>query len=178
MHFELEYDVGPAEFVAQHWAVNPDGLERFRNQQIRGSAWSVIVIGAALLASVEAKSSPLIFGFLCMLVYQLIQTFLYRRTYDKAVTSAFASRPPRRVTLLVDDRGILEKVEGIESFVPWVAVRSSVAAGQTLLIELKAGLWAIVPKSAFAQLGGTTYDQFLLALQSKAVPHRTIRDVS
>jgi len=170
MPFLLEYTVEPAHYAAQQKAVDPTGRKRLRNQTLVGRMQWFVVSCAGLVASMRAQLELLAIGFLCIAATQVILALFHRRQYERVFEGAIASMPPKQTRLFVDEKGLHETVEGIESFAPWQSVRSFVVIDQTLLLKLSAGLWSIIPQSAFSSESSSTLSEFLAFLASKGVP--------
>jgi hypothetical protein len=170
MNFQLEYSIGPTDYVAQQRTADPAGFTRFRNQYWRGVVLSLAVNGAGLWASMEANIAALVFGFLCMLIAGVVQIFRHQHYYDKALSAALAvHRPSKQVNLRVDDRGVFEAIEGVEHFAPWEAVKSYAMTDRVILLELGGGFWSIIPRSAFGKLSDAASEEFLEGLRSKSI---------
>ncbi len=170
MPFALEYTLGSAEYLAQQLLVNPRVLRNYKNVHLRTSIFWLAVSVLGLVAAVDTKSASLTLVFLCIVIFQAMYTVAYYRQYSKTLASAIADLPTKQVCLLVDERGLHETVEDIESFAPWNAVKSYAILEENLFLELNAGLWSIIPLPALASLSGTAQTEFLELLHAKAIP--------
>lgn len=170
MPFLLEYTINPPDYAAQQAAIDPNGRRRFRNDVFTTRASWFVVSCAGLVAAMRAQLDLLGIAFLCIAAVQIVLALFYRRQYENVLAFATAGMPQKRVRLLVDESGLHETVEGIESFAPWEVVKSFVVVDQTLLLNLTAGLWSIIPQSAFSSEGSSTLEEFLALLASKGIP--------
>ncbi len=81
-----------------------------------------------------------------MLAVIVFKLATLNRTLRKTVGAWTKTLPYKSVHLVVREDGIVETVEGIVSFVPWASVVNYAVFKNNLLIQLKANLWALIPK--------------------------------
>lgn len=168
----LEYTLGPADFAAQQRAAQPGAVTRYRNQNFVVRTHWLIAGAAGLFASVRARIDAFAVGFLCLCAFHVLQMVMYKRQYRARVAASVAHLPPRRVRLVVDDAGFHEETEGIRSSAPWSAVRSVAVVDRTVVVQLNAGLWSVIPQAAFNGGEGAALAAFLAELGARGVPRR------
>ncbi|NJL70632.1 MAG: YcxB family protein [Candidatus Competibacteraceae bacterium] len=71
-----------------------------------------------------------------------------RSKYEDQLKNALSHIEEREIELVVGERGFTEKVAGIESFCPWSSVLGYYDYENTIFVELKNTLWAIIPKDS------------------------------
>lgn len=69
------------------------------------------------------------------------------RHFLKLMRNASPAGPRRDIELEVLDKGLLERASGVESFAPWDSILRHLVVDDALLIELRSGGWAVIPKS-------------------------------
>lgn len=74
--------------------------------------------------------------------------------------------------LEINEDGLHEEVEGVRSFAPWPCVLGYAHSNDVLLVRLKAGLWALVPR--YGLLPGSADTEMLVdELKRKGIPNET-----
>ncbi len=170
MSLALEYTIGPVEIAAQHELFALSGLQRAKVTHLRFAVFWLAVSIAGLVASVMAKSAFLTIAFVAIVVGQALYIAIYPGVFAKVSAKQFAAQCRQKVVrLLVDDEGLHETTEYMESFAPWRAVQSYLLVRGVVFVELSAGLWCVVPA-----LGRDT-ELLIEFLKLKSVPYSTRR---
>jgi hypothetical protein len=129
--------------------------------------WVVVVL-LGVYAAFSAGQPFLMCLLLAIGGFSLAQSLPYRRRYWAAVENSLASRQETQIRLRVEEDGLHETVDGIESFVPWGSVKRFVVFRDTLFIELAAGLCAIVPRASVSP-STTDYDTLIKLLRDRGI---------
>jgi len=146
MSLTLKYTNTRPDFVAQEELVNRHSYRSARSDHYYALAYGAALMLLAAHVAYQADSIFLMCLFLTALAWQLFQSIPYSRVYRRAMEQSLASRPETQIELTVREDGLLERMHGIESFVPWSSVRSFTRYRDTLFIALEAGLCAIIPQ--------------------------------
>lgn len=108
----------------------------------------------------------------CIIIAAMILYFAPRASYSKMLCASAEAHaraiPEREIELTFDQEGLRECIDGLQSFVPWKAVRRYHLFRGTIFIELDSALWAIIPKRSLA---GDTRELLLIEerLQDKGI---------
>ena len=173
MSIVLEYTVGAAERRALFGALNPASFRQYRGVRIGEAAVSLIAVAFGLYAAQQARLLAVGSLIGCIGLYHVVQLLLTRRQFDAIATASAVAGEDRHVRLTIDETGLRELCEGIESFAPWSAVRSFTDVGETLVLKLAGGLWALVPHAAFEGRDDLPLPAFHDLLARKAIPGRS-----
>lgn len=170
MSIVLEYTVGAAERRALHDAINPASFRQYRGVRIGEAAVSLIAVAFGLHAARQAKLLAVGAVIGCIGLYHVVQLLLARRQFEAIAQASAVAGEDRHVRLTIDEAGLRELCEGIESFAPWSAVRSFTDVHDTLVLKLAGGLWALVPHAAFEGRDDLPLTAFRDLLARKAIP--------
>lgn len=168
--FELTYTLGPRERLALYAVEQPTAYRQYRNRRFVTSAWALALVAAGLFSALHAKITAFAVLFAIAGVALVGRIALSRRQFEALTQSVTAAQPSRDVRLVVDDDGLKESSDGIESFAPWRVVRSFADVDQTLLLRLGAGMWAAIPQAAFAATGDGSLEAFRAMLVRRGIP--------
>lgn len=168
MSLVLEYRNMRADFLALHELLLWDAYRSARAAHY----WSIGFWSCVLLLGGYAAFRADQLFLMCLMIaiggWTLVRSFPYSRAYWTAVEQSLSGRPETQITLEVQEDGLHETLDGIESFVPWSAVKSFTVYRDTLFIELAASLWAIIPRSSVS-LGSTAVDDLIRILREKGI---------
>jgi len=173
MSIVLEYTVGAAERRALYDAINPALFPQYRGVRIGEAAVSLIAVAFGLYAAQQAKLLAVAAVIGGVGLYHVAQLLQARRQFEAIAQASALAGEDRQVRLTVDEAGLRELCDGIESFAPWSAVRSFTDARDTLVLKLAGGLWALVPHAAFEGRDDLPLPAFRDLLARKAIPGRT-----
>jgi len=113
--------------------------------------------------------SPVVsFLIIAGLVWYLIQAVPYKKHYDRAMETAMQALPDKDISLEVKAEGLVETVDGIESFCPWNSIEHYQMFKDVLFLSLKSNLWAIIP-SSFLTEPGASMPELLGTLRSHSI---------
>jgi hypothetical protein len=167
MALALEYRNTHADFVTHYELALSASYLAGRSAHYRSVA---LWVGVVLLGSYAAFSADQIF-LMCFLLamggLNLAQSIPYSRRYWAAVEQSLVGRPENQIRLEVNNDGLHETMDGIESFVPWASVKGFTIFRNTLFIELAAGLCAIVPYASVST--PTDVDALIKLLRDRGI---------
>ena len=83
----------------------------------------------------------------------------------------------RAVRVVVDEKGLLETIEGVESFAPWASVVSYRVWEERVFVRLKSEMLATVPRCSL-QEGSSSVDDLIALLRERGVPEVPARPIS
>jgi hypothetical protein len=75
----------------------------------------------------------------------LYRVLPYSKVWHRAMDAYIRSYPEKTIRMEIRPDGLMEHVEGIESFCPWHSIKGFYLFRDTLFIELTASLWALIP---------------------------------
>jgi hypothetical protein len=171
MEITLEYEVGPAVYMAHDEFLHPDAWSAWRKQHISQLLVSVVFLLLAIIAAYKAQLLTLLLVFFAILVVVAARLVTYRRTYRKLLAATLRTLPTKTVRLIAKDEGLSETVEGITSFAPWSSVVSFATFKDILFVELKAGLWAMIPRNGLTP-SSASVEQLIEVLKGRQIPER------
>ncbi len=129
----------------------------------------------AIYLAYNSKSVFLICVFGFSISYLLYQSLPYSKYYWNQFESTDSVRSNELIRLEVKEDGLLEDTEGIQSFVPWTSVCSFTLFQDTLFIELRAKLWAVIPRRTLTSTSDSL-DDMIRALKEKGVSESTFKE--
>lgn len=111
--------------------------------------------------------------FITLLILIVFVTYLYgaipyKKHHDRALAMAAMQSPDRDISLEFKEDGILEEAGGVRSFCPWSSVTNFTVFKDTLLIQLSAYLYAVIP-GRYLLDQGLTIDFLTGLLESKGI---------
>jgi len=140
MSLALEYRNTRADFLAQYELLSAGAYRSARSAHYQSVGFWCCVL---LLGGYAAFRADQLF-LMCLLIaiggWTLVRSFPYSRTYWAAVEQSLSARPETQIRLEVQEDGLHETVDGIESFAPWSSVKGFTVFRETLFIELAASL--------------------------------------
>jgi hypothetical protein len=147
----VDYVMRPVGNITLHRFSLPAAYERARAQNLFDS--SLLFVALAIIVAVQSRSlgAAVVFGGWGAL--QLIAVFRFKRLYWQRVAAAVPLA--KRLSIVVDDRGLHETDQGVESFAPWTAVLGYRIFTETLLISLANRQWALIPRATLSDGSGS-----------------------
>ena len=142
---ELHYELGPDVYLAQSEITDARSYSEVRLFIVRQQTLLGVVLIAAAIAAFKAQFIAVLLFSVVMLAVVVFKFATLNRTLRKTIAAWSRTMPRKTVRLAVREDGIVETVEGIVSFAPWASVVSYVVFRGNLFIQLKAGLWALIP---------------------------------
>lgn len=131
------------------------------------AAWFSLFILASFCAY-KAGYAPCVVLFLVVAGKYLYNRLPYSHAYRSHLAEWSTDQPTTMIKLEINDSGLFETEEGIESFVPWSSVKSYTLFSDTLFINLSAGLCAIVPRHSVTP-NPSAVDEVIRLLQDKEI---------
>jgi len=144
---KLSYRNNLKDYINHHRLQHPDGFKKWRDQVIISLCYPLILGAAAIGFSWQPAMflSCIIIAGLGWYTWSCIPL---RSRYEDHLKSAFSHIEEREIELEVEEKGFTERVAGIESFCPWSSTLGYYDYENTIFVELKNTLWAIIPKDA------------------------------
>ncbi len=177
MRLVLDYRNTKADFLAHYELISADAYRSARSAHYQYIAfWSGTLLIAGYLAF-RANHLFLMWLLIVLGGWTLVRSIPYSRIYRAAVEQSLSARPETQIRLEVQEDGLHETLDGIQSFVPWSAVKAFTVFRDTLFIELAASLWAIVPRNSVSP-GPTAVDDLIRILRDRGVkesPHPALQ---
>ena len=135
----FEYTNTQQDYMAQTELICQDEFPSARSAHYFNAVfWSVLLVLAAS-ASYIADSWILVFVFLAALVKYLHRSIPYSRLFRARVKLSQRSQPEKRIKLIVNEDGLHEEAEGIQSFAPWTSIKSYTLFRDILFVKLAGG---------------------------------------
>ncbi len=173
MSLALEYRNTRADHRTHYELIENSSYLASRRAYYKSLAFWGGVLLLSLYAAFRADMIYLMFLLLVAGGWSVVRAFPFSRWYWAAVERTLATRPETHIRLMVEEDGLHETVEGIESFVPWGSVKGFRILRDTLFIELTGGLWSIVPRGSVST-NPADYDALIAVLRSKGIPEARI----
>lgn len=170
----LRYQLGPAESLAQQQTLAGDALRRAQRKVWKDTLLFVAACAFGLVAAFQANNRLLMLLFGVALLARLTVPWEHKAKF-KAGLIALAEKKVRHrdVTLLIDDEGLHEEVEGVRCFAPWHTVKSFRKQEHIFLVELAGGFSLVIPEVAFLGSGAPSAAEFIATLESKGAIMKT-----
>jgi hypothetical protein len=169
MTLRLQFTTGTKEQLA-HWEI-ANGRDPLAGHSY---AHEVVVFALCVLGmftAFKAASVMLLIPFLVVAIGAVTGGWRASRHRRKAIAQALADPARQNVDLTIDDAGVREVAEGVESFAPWSSVKSYAKLKGTFVLELAPGTAAVIPESALA---GDVEAKLIAQLKAKSIPQRMI----
>jgi len=172
----LEYVNDPRVYAAQQ-SFEVSAWANARRQHYRAAVLWTIVLVVGCYAAIRAELVPILFGFGVLLIVHVANAFPYSRIQRRAIEAATKDLPTKHLRLVVDAEGLHETAEGVASFAPWSSVRSFTVFEDVLFIELKARLWALIPRYGL-QPASASVEKLLERLRAQGIEERSRSNVA
>jgi len=173
MTLALEYTNDHRSFVAKYLFERRERVPTDRTLHYKAIGVQVLVLLLACFAAVEAQNIALLGCFAFLLLALLARGLPYSRVAKNLEAAAAKTFPTRKHRLEVSEKGLNEFVEGIESFAPWSSVHTFAIVRDVLIVQLSAGLFAMVPRYSLAQ-SSATVEQFVDELRRRGVREQAV----
>lgn len=171
MALTLEYSNDSQAYLAQQKTLAPEQWALAKSAYYRLLAFQCVVLLLAVFAAFKAELIALVGFFIACLVAHIVISVPFSKPRRAAMRSAAGLREEKQVRLVVDEAGLHETVEGIESFAPWSSVLSFGIHDEVLLVQLKGGLWALIPNYALKQPSASV-EELVAELKRRGVRER------
>lgn len=166
MELRLDFKVGVKEQLAYYELAN--GVDPLARPDRMGAAYACILCVLGMLTAYKAQSGGLFVIFLAVMCAIVVQSRRRSRRHSQAVAKTLADDSHHHVTLTINDAGLREVTEGVESFAPWSAVKSYCKFKNVFIVELAPGTASVIPQHALEGVES----ELLSALESKSVRER------
>jgi hypothetical protein len=132
------------DYMKHYELLNGSAYPRLRSSHY---ASLLLPVGIGVLGAMGTYShTPALSALIIAgVIFYLVQAVPYRKIYDRSVGQAMRTRPEKDIILEIKNDGLVETVDGIESFCPWPSIKYFQIFQGDLFISLKANLWATVP---------------------------------
>jgi len=165
----LQYTIGPRDLQTLYELTNYHELARSRYYHNFWIVYWTAVMIIATVVSYRAEEQFFACLFLASLGSYLCWSLPKARTYRTSIIPSLARRSGRQVQLEITTEGLRETGEGITSWVPWSSAVGFIVFRNTLIIQLKGNLCAIVPKDSIGSSSTVSFDYLRALLKEKGI---------
>lgn len=172
----LEYVNDPRVYATQQF-FEVNAWANARRQHNRAAVMWAIVLVVGCYAAIRAELVLVLLGFAVLLIAHVANAFPYSKIQRRFIEANTKDLPTKHVRLVVDAEGLHESAEGVTSFAPWSSVRSFTVFEDVLFIELKARLWALIPRYGL-QPASASVEGLLERLRAQGIDERSRSNVA
>ena len=166
----LEYVNDPRVYASQQ-SFEESVWANARRQHYRAAVLWTIVLVVSCYAAIRAELVPVLFGLAVLLIAHIATAFPYSKIQRRSIEAVTKDLPTKHVRLVVDADGLHETTEGIASFAPWSSVQSFALFEDVLFVELKARLWALIPRYGL-QPASASVEELVERLRAQGIRER------
>ena len=155
----LSYAIGHKEQLAHYELVN--GVDPHPAPSYRDEGSTVVASTLGLLLAFKAANVSFLVVLTCLAVSAIVRAVMKYQKHKRVTAAISVALPPEQVRLEVDDSGIRESTNGVESFAPWSAVKDYARLKGTFVITLASGTAAVIPDEELNDGKGQALIDFL-----------------